>query len=93
MYYVYILSSNRGVLYTGVTNNITRRMKDHRAGIGSQFTTKYRVHRLVYVEATGNIQEAIVHEKRIKGWTRAKKRALVERENPKWLDLAEEWFA
>ena len=93
MYYVYILSSDRGVLYTGVTNDITRRVKEHREGIGSKFTSKYNVYRLVYVDSTDNIRDAISHEKRIKGWTRAKKRAFVERENPKWLDLAEELFA
>ena len=93
MYYVYILSSSRGVLYTGVTNNMYRRLVEHRNGTGSTFTNKYNVHRLVYVETTDNIEDALAHEKRIKGWTRAKKRALVETTNPKWMDLAEDYFA
>lgn len=70
-----------------------RRISEHRNGTGTSFTKRYGVHRLVYVEETENIEDAIAHEKRIKGWTRAKKRALVERTNPQWRDLAADFLA
>jgi putative endonuclease len=92
MYYVYILSSRSRTLYAGVTNNITRRIAQHRFGHGG-FTSKYRIGRLVYLEPFGNPLAAIEREKQIKGWVRAKKVALIEQENPGWKDLAEGWFA
>ena len=92
-YYVYILSSRSRTLYTGVTNNITRRVAQHRFGGGSRFTSKYRIQRLVYVEPFWNPLAAIAREKEIKGWLRAKKIALIETQNPGWYDLAETWFA
>ena len=87
-YHVYILTNvARSVMYVGVTNDIERRLAQHRAGAGGGFTRRYRVNTLVYVEAFQRIDDAIAHEKRIKGWSRAKKNALVERDNPTWSQL------
>jgi len=91
-YYVYILSSNTGTLYTGVTNNLLRRMDEHKRGNLEGFTKKYKVNRLIYFEETGNIYEALEREKQIKGWTRKKKLDLVRTLNPKFEDLAKDWF-
>ena len=90
-YYVYILASRSRVLYVGVTNDLRRRMYEHRA-TRSGFTARYRVNRLVYFEVTENPVGAIAREKEIKGWRRAKKRALVEATNPRWEDVARRWF-
>lgn len=87
-YWVYILASLSQRLYVGVTNDLERRVREHKAGEGSVFTRRYRIDRLVYFQAFGDIQEAIRAEKTIKGWTREKKRALIESANPGWLDLA-----
>jgi putative endonuclease len=87
-YWVYILASKpRGTLYTGVTNGIIRRVDQHRAGEGSAFTRKYKVHVLVWLQAYGDVGEAIQREKTIKEWPRAWKINLIEQENPHWLDL------
>jgi predicted GIY-YIG superfamily endonuclease len=75
-------------MYVGVTNDLERRLSEHRAGIGGAFTERYRTHTLVYFEEFQRIEDAIAHEKRIKGWSRAKKNALVEQSNPTWADLA-----
>jgi predicted GIY-YIG superfamily endonuclease len=88
-YYVYILANvPRVVMYVGVTNDLERRIDEHRSGLGSAFTRRYRAHTLVYFEEFQQIDDAIACEKRIKGWSRAKKNALVERFNPSWSDLA-----
>ena len=87
-YWTYILASRSRVLYVGVTNNLARRVAEHRAGEGGHFTKRYRVHRLVHAEERYDVRDAIAREKQIKGWTRAKKVALIERENPAWRDLA-----
>ncbi|OFV94937.1 MAG: endonuclease [Acidobacteria bacterium RIFCSPLOWO2_12_FULL_54_10] len=92
-YYVYILSSRSRNLYTGVTNNLTRRVAEHRQGLIPGFTSRYRIHRLVYYEPYRSIRSAIEREKQIKGWLRAKKVALIEKHNPTWDDLAADWFA
>jgi putative endonuclease len=92
LYPVYILSSRSRALYTGVTNNLIRRIAEHRAGSASSFTTKYRIHRLVYCEAFREARNAIAWEKDIKSWSRAKRVELIERENPTWVDLAAKWF-
>ena len=91
MYYVYILTnqSNR-ILYTGITNDLIRRIYEHRNGLNEGFTRRYRVHKLVYFEATTDVTAAIQREKQIKGWLREKKRALVTQHNPAWKDLWEE---
>jgi putative endonuclease len=72
-YYVYIMANKSHTLYTGVTNDLVRRAYEHKQGIGSRFTSKYRIKRLVYYESSANAQEAIAREKQIKGWLRAKK--------------------
>ena len=90
-YYVYILASRSRTLYVGVTNDIGRRISEHRMHTSPGFTTRYRVERLVYVEATEDVGAAIAREKQIKGWRREKKIALIEAMNPAWDDLAEGW--
>ncbi len=91
LFYVYILASKSRTLYTGVTSDMNRRLQEHRAGTASKHTTRYRINRMVYVESTNDSQAAITREKQIKGWTRAKKVALIEAENPTWEDLSESW--
>ena len=91
-YYVYILSSNTGTLYTGVTNNLLRRMDEHKRGKLEGFTKKYKVNRLIYFEETTDNYAALEREKQIKGWTRKKKLDLVRTLNPKFEDLSEDWF-
>ena len=90
-FYVYILANRSRTLYGGVTNDIHRRVRDHRLGTASEFTRRYMVRRLVYVESTTDIRAAIEREKEIKRWRRAKKVALIESVNPEWTDLAETW--
>jgi putative endonuclease len=90
-YYVYIIASYRRVLYTGVTNNLERRVYEHKHGLVPGFTSKYRVNRLVYFEETSEIYVALEREKQIKGWLRSKKIALIEQTNPNWLDLSAEF--
>ena len=87
-YFVYMLASRtNGTLYIGVTNDLSRRVVEHRQGAVDGFTKKYGVARLVWFEPFGSIEAAITHEKRIKRWRREWKIALIERENPAWLDL------
>lgn len=88
-YCVYILASRSRNLYTGVTNNLERRMIEHRDGLVPGFTSRYRISRLVHFEQFGDIRVAIAREKEIKAWRREKKIWLIERQNPKWEDLAE----
>ena len=90
-YYVYIMANRTRVLYTGVTNNLERRVYEHKDSITPGFTSKYGLHRLVYHETFSDIRDAIAREKQIKGWLRAKKIALIETANPKWEDLSDEW--
>jgi putative endonuclease len=87
-YFVYILASKpRGTIYIGVTNSILTRIEQHRAGIGSAFTKRDKVHTLVWLELHSDIIIAIQREKTIKHYTRDWKINLIERENPQWLDL------
>jgi putative endonuclease len=87
-YFVYILASSRnGTLYVGVTNDLERRVVEHKKGLNEGFTKKYHVHRLVWFEEYGDINEAIAKEKRLKRWRRAWKIALIEEHNPDWTDL------
>jgi len=88
-FYVYVLASKSRVLYVGVTNDLRRRVYEHRTAT-SGFTARYRVRRLVHFEVTGNPLAAIAREKEIKGWTRRKKVAFVTAANPGWVDLAGE---
>jgi putative endonuclease len=90
-YYVYIMASGSRVLYTGVTNDLQRRVYEHQAGRGSAFVRRYGVTRLVYYEEHNSSAQAISREKQIKGWLRAKKLALIESMNPQWLDLSMDW--
>ncbi len=87
-YWTYILASTSRVLYVGVTNDLARRVAEHRAGEGGAFTRRYRVRRLVYAEEHRDPRDAIAREKAIKGWRRARKVALIESGNPEWRDLA-----
>ncbi len=87
-YYVYILASLSRVLYIGVTNDLARRIRQHREATEG-FTSKYRVRRLVYVETTDDVRAAVARERQLKAWTRARKIALIESVNPGWDDLAE----
>jgi len=91
-YYVYILASDSGVLYTGVTNAIQRRLIQHRLKLIPGFTKKYNVSRLVHFEVFGNVGLAIAREKQIKAWTRKKRVALIESRNPKRADLSADWL-
>jgi len=88
-YFVYILASRSRNLYTGVTNNLRRRMVEHHEGLVPGFTSKYKISRLVHFEAFGDIRYAIAREKEIKAWRREKKIWLIERDNPMWDDLAQ----
>lgn len=90
-YYVYILTSNSGTLYTGITNSIFHRTLQHKSKETPGFTSKYDVTRLVYYELFNDVHAAIRREKEIKGWARKKKIALIESLNPKWEDLAKDW--
>ena len=86
-YFVYILSSARGVLYVGVTNDLSRRLAEHQQEVEG-FTSRYKVHRLVYFEETRDIRSALAREKQIKSWRREKKLALIREANPKFEDLS-----
>jgi len=87
-YYTYIVASRSKVLYTGMTNNLERRIMEHEHGKGSRFTKRYNVNRLVWYETFRRPQEAVAREKELKGWIRARKIALIEAVNPSWEDLA-----
>ena len=89
MYYVYIMANATGtVVYTGVNNDVVRRVYEHKHNSDSKsFTVKYRVHKLVYFEETSSSYAAISREKQIKSWNRKRKNQLVESMNPKWEDL------
>ena len=90
-YYVYVMASRTRVLYVGVTNDVYYRALQHKAGEIEGFTKRYKVNRLVYYEPFRDVGKAISREKEIKGWRRAKKLALIETDNPTWIDLAEDW--
>jgi putative endonuclease len=90
-YCVYIMTNlHHTVLYTGVTNDLARRVSEHKNGLGSAFVKKYNVHKLVYYEVSDNIHSAIAREKQIKGGSRQKKIDLVSSLNPAWGDLFDE---
>ena len=92
-YYVYIMANRSRTLYTGVTNNLERRVYEHKHKLVEGFTKKYNITRLlVYYEQTSDIKAAIAREKQIKGWLRSKKVSLIESLNPNWSDLSVEWF-
>lgn len=90
VYFVYILASKRnGALYTGVTNDLLRRVWEHKNGVAEGFTKKYHVHMLVWFEDYGDIRDAIAREKQIKGWNRAWRLKMIEQGNRTWNDLYE----
>ena len=91
-YYIYILSNASRRIYVGVTNNLERRVYEHKHKLLPGFTSKYNITRLVHFEITADVLAAIAHEKQIKGWLRIKKLALIESENPTWEDLSSGWF-
>ena len=93
IYYVYILASKRnGTLYIGVTNNLERRMYEHKNGLVEGFAKKYNVSTLVYYEETNDIHAALQREKQLKKWNRKWKLSLIERVNPNWDDISENWI-
>jgi putative endonuclease len=91
-YYVYILSNKRnGTLYIGMTNDLGRRMREHKLRLNSGFASRYRLTRLVFFETLGDAYSAILREKQLKGWLRSRKIALIETENSEWSDLSRGW--
>ncbi len=91
-YSVYIIASKSRVIYIGMTNNLRRRLFEHRNNLIDGFSNQYRCHRLVYYESFDDVSKAIDREKQLKRWSRVKKAWLIERRNPTWADLASEWF-
>ena len=93
MYYVYILASKAtAMIYIGVTNSLSRRLREHKNGEIEGFTKTYGIYKLVFFEEFSNINDAIACEKRLKRWTRAKKNALIESKNPNWDDWSESFI-
>ena len=90
-YWTYIVASLSGTLYIGMTNNIERRMFEHKSGEFEGFASKYHCDRLVYLESFDDVRNAIDREKQLKGWRRSKKITLIQSRNPRWDDLAEKW--
>ena len=88
-YCVYIMASESGTLYIGVTNNLGRRIYEHKNNLIDGFTKKYKCHKLVYYEQTSDIECAITREKQIKKWNRGKKETLIKTTNKAWTDLSE----
>ena len=91
-YYVYLMTNKTRTLYTGVTNDVTKRVLQHKLKLLPGFTSQYNLTRLVYFEVFGDIRAAIAREKQIKGWLRAKKVALIVAANPTWKDLSVGWY-
>jgi putative endonuclease len=91
-YYVYILTNKSRTLYTGVTNDLKRRVYQHRNKLIPGFTFQYNLSRLIFFEMTTDVRAAITREKQIKGWTRRKKLALIESANPRRRDLSVGWY-
>ncbi len=91
-YYVYIMSSLSGTLYTGMTNDLKRRVYQHKHKLIEGFTSKYDVTRLVHYEVTDSVQAALAREKEIKAWRRSKKVDLIKSSNPTWQDLSDGWY-
>jgi putative endonuclease len=93
LYYVYMMTNwNNKVLYTGVTNNLERRVYEHKNKLVKGFTSKYNINKLVYFDYTDNVNSAIAREKQIKGWARKKKDALINSFNPEWRDLSKDFL-
>ncbi|SHJ71544.1 putative endonuclease [Geosporobacter subterraneus DSM 17957] len=93
MYYVYMLANwSNKVIYTGMTNNLERRIYEHKHKLVKGFTEKYNINKLVYFESTTDVTAAILREKQIKGWTRSKKNELIKMMNPQWKDLSRDFY-
>src|SRR6476620_11177993 len=90
-YFVYIMTNTSRTLYTGVTNDLVRRVYEHKNKIIHGFTSRYNITELVYFEETSDVHAPIAREKQIKGWRRAKKSQLIASVNPNWLDLSSKW--
>jgi putative endonuclease len=91
-YYVCIMTNRSRTLYVGVTNDLERRVHEHKSAITEGFTKRYKINRLVYFDATPDVEGAISREQEIKRWRRSKKIGLIEASNPGWKDLAEGWY-
>jgi putative endonuclease len=91
-YFVYIMTNTSRTLYTGVTNDLQRRVYEHKHKLVPGFTSRYNITELVYFEETKDVHAAIEREKEIKGWRRAKKSQLIASANPKWTDLSAKWY-
>jgi len=92
-YYVYVMTNpNATTLYMGVTNNLERRVYEHKMKLVDGFTRRYNLTILAYFEEGNDVLSAIAREKQLKGWLRLKKVELIESVNPEWRDLSEEWF-
>ncbi len=91
-YYVYMMSNGRRTLYVGATNNLVRRVYEHKQKVEDGFTKKYNVTWLVYYEETPDRTAALEREKQLKRWRRSKKDALVDLMNPRWQDLSRDWY-
>jgi putative endonuclease len=91
-YYVYILANRSRTLYVGVTGGILRRLDQHHSRTASAFTRRYLVRRLVHIEESSNIRDAIAREKEIKRWRRQRKLELIAQHNPEWVDLSAAWL-
>ena len=91
-YYVYIMTNKSRTLYTGVTNDLIRRVYEHKNKLVKGFTARYNIQYLVYYESTSSIYSALEQEKQIKGWLRKKKIALIDSINHEWKELSEEWY-
>jgi putative endonuclease len=90
----YILASKRnGTLYIGITNDLERRLYEHKNNLVAGFTSRYNVHNLVYYESANDVNAALQREKQLKRWTRKWKLELIEKENPGWNDLSIDWFS
>ncbi|MBN8707083.1 MAG: GIY-YIG nuclease family protein [Bacteroidetes bacterium] len=91
-YFVYMLANQKnGTLYVGVTNNLQKRIQEHKNEIFDGFTKKYHIHSLVWFDTTSDIESAILKEKQLKNWQREWKIELIEKENPEWKDLSGGW--
>jgi putative endonuclease len=92
-YYIYMLSNTSKMIYTGMTGDLERRVYEHKNKLVDGFTKKYNLHTLVYYDWTDDVGYAIKREKQIKKWSRIKRVKLIESMNPKWEDLAKDWFS
>ena len=91
-YFVYILSNATRRIYVGMTEDLERRVYQHKNHLIPGFTSKYNIDWLVHFEETSDVKAAIEREKQIKGWLRSKKIELIESTNPRWIDLAQDWY-